>query len=200
MLLLAAIVAAATPHDAIRAAVAARLGVADEDVVVTGAPATNATCTAELPRYGSLTGQVRVTLFCGTERIVAQPYVEAWFALAVAASDTPAGERVPVELRRVSSKDLRGETPLDPDVVWRARTDLHAGDPLTATRVERMPDAERGERVRLLTQVGALRIEAPGELMQDSWVDQDGTAVNLATRTVVRGYYAGDGVFMVEGR
>ena len=200
MFLLATIAAASTPELSVREAVATQLGVAVEDVVVTGAPSTPGDCTTELPRYGPVTGMVKITSYCGGRRIVSQPYIEVWYELAVAAQPTRAGERVTVELGRVSSKALRGEEPVDPTLSWRARSSLDAGEPLTTVSVAPMPDAERGARVLLIATVGALRVEAPGELMQDSWVDQAGTAVNLATRSIVSGRYAGDGIFVVEGR
>jgi flagella basal body P-ring formation protein FlgA len=196
---------AAGPEDAVRDAVAARLGVAERDVEVVemgslaGLPE-GAECRAQLPRTGTVEGRVPVVLFCGEGRWSARPLVEVWRDLPVVATPARAGEPIEVRMARVASGDLRGEPAVEGEGPWRARVDLDAGAPLTSVRVEPMPDALRGEAVTLVAGGGALAIMARGELLGDAFVGAPVSALSTSTRAVVRGTYRGDGIVYVEGR
>lgn len=202
---LCALAWAGGPEEAVRAAVAARLGVPERDVEVlemgtlAGLP-DGAACRAQLPRTGSVEGRVPVVLACGEGRWSARPLVEVWRTLAVAAAPVGAGEAIEVTTARVASGELRGEPPVEGPGPWRARVDLEAGAPLTAVRVEPMPDARRGEAVTLRAGSGALAVLARGELLGDAFVGAPVTALSTSTRAVVRGTYRGDGIVDVEGR
>jgi flagella basal body P-ring formation protein FlgA len=199
LLSLSALASAAGTADPIRAAVAAQLGVDEADVevrsvgTVAGLPDGD-TCAVQLPRVGAVTGLVPVTLHCGAGRWQTHAYVEVWRSVPVAVADTRAGERVEVRTERVSSYRLHGEEPVADVGTWTARVDLEAGAPLTTTRVRPAPDLERGSPVRLVAGGNGLRITADGELLQEGWHGRPVSVLNLSTRTVLEGVYAGDSV------
>lgn len=194
---------AATPSEAIRGAVATRLGIPVADVEVSAmAPIPGlqeADWSVELPLSGPITGNVPVVLRSGAGRYAVRPVIVAWREVPVAAEATAAGQTVPLAMARVSSDRLRGETVVERGSSWVARVDLAAGDPVTTSRARAEPDARRGAEIRVVTECGALSIQAPGVLLGDAYVGKPVSAMNLSTHVVLSGTYRSDGVVLLEG-
>jgi len=193
---------AAGPADQIRVAVARQLGVDAADVeirsvgAVVGLPEDDV-CAVQLPRVGAVAGLVPVTLQCSAGRWQTHAVVEVWQTVPVAAAAARAGERVELRTERVSTYQLRGEEPIPADGAWTARVDLDAGAPLTTTRVRPAPDLDRGSPVRLIVGDQHFRVTADGELLQEGWNGKPVSVLNLSTRAVLEGVYAGDGVVLL---
>ena len=198
-----ALAVAATPTEAIRDAVAVRLGVSPADVAVTGLaplPGTQeADWAVELPQTGPLTGSIPVVLRSGSGRYAVRPSIVAWRDLPVASAATEAGQPIVLKTARVSSDRLRGEAAVDPSGHWVARVDLAEGDPVTTARARAEPDARRGAEIRVLSQVGALSIQAPGVLLGDAYTGKPVSVMNLSTHVVLSGTYRSDGTVLLEG-
>lgn len=185
----------------IRAQVADRLGVAPGDVEVmslglTAVPA-GAAWSVELPA-GDLWGTVVLRLVArlpdGSERrYTTYTKLSVWMELPVAAASAAPGEPVAVSVERRRRESVRSGAPVDPARRWQARGSVAAGDVLTTYKVEAIPDALSGASVRLVSERGALRVEAPGRLSGDAFIGEPVEAVNLATQAVVTGIYEGGG-------
>lgn len=197
---------AADPSLVLRDAIAARLDVPPSDVEVRSLGIANIPADAdwkvELPNTGNLWGTISVRLIAshnGTElqRYTAYAKVSVWDEVPVAAAPVAPGEPVAIELVRMSLEELRGASPVDPDRAWKAKTTIQAGVPLTTSRVEAVPDAPKGSKVRIVVQRGALQIESIGLLTEDAWVGQPVTVQSLATQVELTGVYEKNGLVSV---
>lgn len=197
---------AADPSLVLRDAIAARLDVPPSDVEVRSLGIANIPADAdwkvELPNTGNLWGTISVRLIAshaGTElqRYTAYAKVSVWDEVPVAAAPVAPGEPVAIELVRMSLEDLRGASPVDPARAWKAKTTLQAGVPLTTARVEAIPDAAKGSKVRIVVQRGALQIETVGVLTADAWVGRPVTVQSLATQVELTGVYEKNGLVSV---
>lgn len=200
---LAALAWASSAEDAVRAAVAARLDVPLADVEVrevglpAGAPA-DAAWDVRLPAAGPLCGTVPVVLRAGEGRWAVRPRVTVYAQVPVAAEAAKAGTRVRLTLERRPLEELRGEAPVDPSASWQARVPFAPGDPVTEGRVRPWPDALEGSAVQLVAGARGLSVTAPGRLIQDGFVGERVSALNLATRSVVVGTLGDDGRVHLE--
>jgi flagella basal body P-ring formation protein FlgA len=193
---------------AIREAVAARLELPVADVEVgalgwvEGTPS-DRDWRVELPGYGNLTGRVGLTLSAEAEgrpvRHRISPDVQVWRRIPVAAKTTRPGQVVEFRIERVRSDALRGETPVDASRAWEASTTLSVGQPITTSRVHPVPDAREGAAVQILVERGAVRISAPGELMDDAFVGEPVHVTNLSTRGVLTGILTAEGTVLIGG-
>lgn len=199
MIFLVALAQAADPAVALQEAVAARLGVGLEDVKVqrlgiSGAPA-DATWQVGLPTgrcWGGITVRLDGTTPDGKVRhYTAYATISAWDQVPVADHAVTPGGAVSFHLERQQLDLLSGE-PVE-EGRWRARVNLHAGEPLVVGRVEPMPDALSGTPVEVQVRAGSLQIKAPGQLEADAWVGQPVRVMNLVTHTVLTGIYEAEG-------
>jgi flagella basal body P-ring formation protein FlgA len=202
--ILAMAFAASTPEQAIRDAVAARVGVPVTDVEVQPLGLPEGTgWAAELPAVGVVWGVVPVTvrgvLPTGDARYAVRPRIEVFKQLPVATLAVSSGEVVPVTIARVAMDSLRGATPVDATRAWEARVDLPAQTPLTTRSVRLRPDAKAGRTVSIIAGSGPLRVMAPGQLSEDAFVGATVHVVNLATRVVLVGTFTEDGHVDVGG-
>ncbi len=195
---------AATPEAAIRTAVAARLGMAEADVLLTdldapaGLPA-DADFTVELPGYSLREGHISVELksLKGSWRL--RPDLSLWVTVPVAAQAVARGERVEATLARVRQRDLRGSSPVDANLSWEATTSIAAGQPVTIGRVRRLPDLRDGARVSVVVSRGGISVRAQGELLADAVIGETVAVLNLATRSQQMGVLQADGTVTLGG-
>jgi len=89
---------------------------------------------------------------------------------------------------------------VDPSHAWKAKSTIHAGEPITSLRADPLPDAFRGQNVEIYVEHGSLRIRASGQLMKDAFIGQPVSVLNLSTQTTVTGIYQGDGRVQVGVR
>ncbi len=203
ILALASLALAATPADAIRAAVATRAQVplADVEVGPLGLlPAVASLDTDWEVRFPGDTvfrGSTAVQLTGGGRSYALRPSVVTWREVPVAAESVRAGEPVVLATARVSSDRLKSETPVSVGA-WQARVAIAAGEPVTTARVRPLPDLRNGAEVRVLAGAGALQVRAPGKLMEDAFVGAPVAVLNLATKVVQRGTYRGNGTVALE--
>ena len=198
MIFLLALALAADPVEALQAAVAARLQVELSDVQVqrlgiSGAPA-DATWQVVLPAgrcWGGITVRMDATADGKVRHYTAYATISAWDSVPVADHAVVPGGMVSFHLER-QQLDLLSAEPVEPGR-WRARVNLHAGEPLVQGRVEPMPDALVGSPVTVQVTAGALSIKAPGELAADAWVGQPVRVMNLSTHMVLTGIYEAEG-------
>ena len=190
---------------AIQSAVAARLGIEAADVVVEGLSIggpTDLDWKVELPRYGSLTGRVSLTLWATVDghpvRHRVTPDLTAWLSVPVATATTRPGQPLSLSLARVASSTLGGETPVDPALTWEAATTLQAGQPVTTLRARPAPAMREGQDVTLVVTRGAVTVRAPGRLEADAFSGQPVAGPTLATKPLARGPFA-DGVVTLGG-
>ena len=185
----------------IRAGVAERLGVAVEDVEVlslglTAVPA-GAEWSVELPTgdlWGTVVLRLAARLPDGSERrYTTYTKLSVWMELPVAAAAAGPGQPVSVAVERRRRESVRSGAPVDPERRWQAKGSVAAGDVLTTYKVDPVPDLLAGEPVRLVSERGALRVEAPGRLSGDAFVGEPVEVVNLATQATVTGIYEGGG-------
>jgi hypothetical protein len=190
---------------AVREALAARLGVTTTDVELSalGLPApTDLDWTVELPRYGSLTGRVSLSLSATHEgrpvRHRVSPEVSAWLSVPVAAADAAPGTPLALVVTRVKSDTLGTEKPVDVSLAWEAATTLREGQPVTTLRARPLPARREGETVTLLARRGAVTVRADGRLESDAFPGKPVRVVNLSTKTLLVGTY-NDGVVVLGG-
>lgn len=195
---------AATPEAALRAALAERLGMPEADIAVTDLelpddmPA-DADFVVELPGYTLREGRVSATLATTNGSWRVSPDVKLWVTVPVAVADTVRGEPVELRMERVRLRDLRGSEAVDPSRAWEATTGLRAGQPVTVGRVRRTPDLHQGAAVKLVVEVGALSVRAPGQLLSDAVVGQSVPVLNLATKAQQFGTLRPDGTVLLGG-
>ncbi|MEC7946589.1 MAG: flagellar basal body P-ring formation chaperone FlgA [Myxococcota bacterium] len=134
------------------------------------------------------------------DRLRIRPRVEVWMDVPVAAVAVSAGETVGITQRRMLRSQLQG-TPVTPaaDGDLEARVPLAAGEPVTLRSVRTTPDARSGDDVTVLVEAGALRIQAPGRLMEDAEVGQAVRVSNLATGAVMTGALVAPGLVRAGG-
>lgn len=101
---------------------------------------------------------------------------------------------------RVPCSALHGESPVDASTSWQANVALAAGDPVTTARVHKWPDVQKGASVRIEAIAGALTVTAPGQVLQDGYTGRKVSVLNLATRAVLSGTYAGNNVVTVQSQ
>lgn len=197
---------AADPSVVLRDAIATRLEVSSSDVEVRSLGIANvpenADWKVELPNTGNLWGTISVRLVASQNGVEIQRYtayakVSVWDDVPVAALAARPGEAVTIELMRMNMEDLHGATPIDPQRAWKAKTTLQPGQPLTTSRVESVPDALKGSKVRVLVHRGALSIETTGVLTEDAWVGQPVTVQSLSTQVELTGVYDQNGLVSV---
>lgn len=196
--------AAASPEAALREALVARLGDSVADVAVADLDAppdmpADAAFEVELPSYQIREGHLTVTLRTARGSWRLNPEVLLWVDVPVAATETARGEVVPMRIERVRLGQLRGALPVDPAERWEATSSLHAGQPVTAGRVRRMPDLRQGATVKLVVEAGALSVRAPGQLLADAVVGEPVPVLNLATRAQQFGTLRADGTVLLGG-
>lgn len=203
LIALASVALAATPTDAVRAAVAARaqVPVADVEVGPLGLlPAVAALDTdweVRFPGDAAFRGSTAVQLTGGGRSYALRPHVITWREVPVAAESVRAGDAVVLTVARVASDRLKSETPVAAGA-WQARVALAAGEPVTTARVRPLPDLRNGAEVKVLAGSGGLQVRAPGKLMEDAFVGAPVAVLNLATKAVQRGTYRGDGTVALE--
>ncbi|MBM4364643.1 MAG: flagella basal body P-ring formation protein FlgA [Deltaproteobacteria bacterium] len=194
---------AVEPSVAIGAAVAERLGIGAADVEVGKVDISgpgDLDWTVELPRYGTVTGRVPVTLSASSEghpvRFRVTVPVDAWLSVPVAQSDTLPGHDLVLGTARVRATILGAEKPVDPALQWEASTTLARGQPVTTLRARLAPSAREGASVTLMATRGAVTIRAPGRLEGDAFEGQPVAVTNLATKTMQSGTYRGGMVIL----
>ena len=127
--------------------------------------------------------------------ISARPRLAVYVEVPVASQSVMAGEVVQtspglVRVERVIGEPVAGER--------IARMALQAGDAVTHSNSRPVPDAARGQNVTLVAESGALRIEAPGQLLADAHIGEDVRVMNQATRTTVTGTLVEPGLVRVQ--
>jgi flagellar basal body P-ring formation protein FlgA len=138
------------------------------------------------------------------DRLRIRPRVEIWMDVPVAAAAVAAGQAVPVRAGRVLRSRLRG-APVSMSAVsagagnLEAKVPLAEGEPVTVLVVRTAPDARSGDDVTVLVQAGALRIKAPGRLMEDAALGQPVRVANLATGAVMTGALVAPGLVRAGG-
>lgn len=202
LLLAVGLAGASTPGEAVRDAVARHESVSVEDVqvediLVAGAPA-DATWVVSLPAAAGLCGRVPVVLTADAHRYAVVAPITTWRDVPIAEKAVASGERLVLGTARVPCTQLRGETPVDPETIWQAGVSIPAGAPVTTARVRPWPDVQKGAAVRIEAVSGVLVVAAPGELLQDGYAGQKVSVLNLATRAVLVGTYAGSNVVTLE--
>ena len=189
------------PAELVEQAIAARLKITVEDIEIQSLGIANAPATADwkvrLPSgnlWGTVALQLDATLPTGEVRhYSAYARITVWAPIPVAAADTLAGQPIPLTMERRSMDSLKGSVPVDPSLHWRARSTIHAGDPITTVRATPLPDALKGQPVEIWVQYGALKVRAQGQLAADAFSNQAVDVLNLATQTVITGIYQPDG-------
>jgi len=134
---------------------------------------------------------------CADLRVRAE--VVVWHEAPVARMAVRAGQPVPLTMRRVQRDQLHGD-PVDLNGgPYLAVGPLHAGVPVTVSRVRSVPDRRSGERVTLIAGSHALTIRATGRLLADARVGDTVRVANPATGSVVVGVLAEDGQVIAQG-
>lgn len=191
------------PADAIRDAIAERVGVPASDVEVTGigrleSQPQDPDWVVTLPSAGPMSGDLRVIIRADESRYALVPHVVIWRQLPVAAAKAGASGRIEMTMGRVSSDRLAGSIPVAPDAAWEARVDFAPGDPVTTANARAWPDARRGADVRIVSAAGAGA--AVGELLDDGFIGARVSVMDLATRAVVRGTFSAEGTVVADRR
>jgi flagella basal body P-ring formation protein FlgA len=189
------------PTEVVEHAIAERMGITPEDIEIQSLGIANAPPNADwnvtLPTgnlWGTVALQLNATLPTGeVRRYSAYAHISIWAPIPIATTETAPGQPIQITMERRNLDSLKGGSPVDPQHNWRARSTLHAGDPVTLTRAAPLPDANKGQPVEIWVQHGALQIRAPGQLNADAFTGQPVTVLNLATQTVVTGIYQPDG-------
>lgn len=136
-------------------------------------------------------------LTCDRMRI--RPRVEVWTTVPVAAVAVSAGQPVRLAEGRVLRSSL-GAAPVSFGATsLEAKVPLAEGEPVTVLAVRTAPDARSGDDVTVLVQAGALKIKAPGRLMQDAAVGDPVRVSNLATGAVMTGALVAPGLVRAGG-
>ncbi len=192
---------AGTPAEAVQTAIAEKLGVSAEDVVVQkvglGTVPEDCSWTVEFPS-DQLWGTVSIELQAELSDKSIRHYrswakVSVWAEIPVAAEDVAPGQKIPVRMERQQLDLLYGARPVDPSKKWRANVALSEGEVLTSTRVQPWPDAAKDSPVQIRVQRGALVVQAPGKLTEDAWVGEVVEVTNLLTQVALTGIYEADG-------
>ncbi|GDX78349.1 hypothetical protein LBMAG42_01600 [Deltaproteobacteria bacterium] len=195
---------AATPAEAIVAAVAARAEKSPADVEISGLtlPAdipADAAFEVTLPSYAIHTGSLAVKLSVGGASWSLRPQVGFWAQLPVAVGETKPGEALVLRIERRREAELHGAESIDPSLTWRATGTLHAGQVVTAGRAERVPDIEIGRDVTVVVRRGAIELRAPGRLLADGLYGAPVAVLNLATKAQQHGTLQADGTVLLGG-
>jgi len=146
------------------------------------------------------TGHSRVTVRVGDpehpcERVTLRSRIRVWTTVPVAAAPAAPGDLLPVATGRVALDTLKGvPLPLSASSQpWLAKIGFREGEPVLADAVRAPPAARSGADVVLLGVLGDLEIRAPGRLMEDAFVGESVSVLNLATHTVQKGTLMEDG-------
>ena len=133
------------------------------------------------------------------DRLRIRPRVEVWVPVPVAAAAVSAGQPVPVRPGRVLRSRLQGAVVSADASGLEAKVPIAEGEPVTLLSVRPTPAARSGDDVTVLVQAGALRIQAPGRLMEDAAVGQPVRVSNLATGAVMTGALVAPGLVRAGG-
>ena len=145
----------------------------------------------------SLVGVTAEGVTCDRLRI--RPRVEVWLRVPVASESVAAGALVRAQPGRVLRSALSG-APVSMDARGlEAKVPLAAGEPITVLSVRTAPDARSGDDVTVLVESGALRIQAPGRLMEDATLGEPVRVSNLATGAVMTGALVSPGIVRAGG-
>lgn len=145
----------------------------------------------------TVTGIGRDGISCDRLRI--RPRVEIWMDVPVAAAAVAAGQPVPLRAGRVLRSRLQGAAVSMGAADLEAKVPLAEGEPVTVLAVRTAPDARSGADVTVLVQAGALKIKAPGRLMEDAALGQPVRVANLATGAVMTGTLVNPGLVRAGG-
>lgn len=132
--------------------------------------------------------QVRVSVVADGVEVynrIARPRLDVQVASLVVSAPVAAGEVVPYEAGTVAVDKVHGQP--TGEGAWRARRSLRAGEPLTTSNVEPLPDALRGSDLDLVATRGTLSIQCTGTLLGDANVGDRVRAMNHATKVAVTG-------------
>jgi len=133
------------------------------------------------------------------DRLRMRPRVEVWTRVPVAAAAVAAGDSVILREGRVLRSSLGAAVVSFGSEGLEARVPLAEGEPVTVLAVRPAPDARSGDDVTLLVESGALRIRAPGRLMEDATVGDPVRVSNLATGAVMTGALVSPGLVRAGG-
>jgi flagella basal body P-ring formation protein FlgA len=145
----------------------------------------------------TVTGIAPGGLTCDRLRI--RPRVEVWTRVPVAARAVAAGEPVSLAEGRVLRSSLGGAPVSFGETDLEAKVPLAEGEPVTVLAVRAAPDARSGDDVTVLVQAGALKVKAPGRLMEDARVGDPVRVSNLATGAVMTGALVAPGIVRAGG-
>ncbi len=195
---------AATPAEAIVAAVAARAEKLPADIEITGLelPAdmpAHADFVVTLPSYAIHPGSLAVKLSAGAASWSIRPRIGFWAELPVAIGETKPGETLRFRTERRREAELHGAESIDPTVTWRATGTIHAGQVVTAGRAERIPDVAIGHDVTVVVRRGVVELRAPGRLLADGLYGESVAVLNLATKAQQHGTLQPDGTVLLGG-
>jgi hypothetical protein len=200
--------AGATPGDAIRTAVAARLAVpaADVEVYDLGLPAdapADADFRVKLPSYPLRSGHLPVTLEVldgpAAGRWAVRPALRLYAALPVALRPAAPGEPILLGSARMAVEALRGAEPVDPALAWEARVGIEAGQPVTASTARLVPDVRGGAVLPAVVRRGALEVRCDARLQDDARFGDTVRVVSLSTNARLAGVLQADGTVLLGG-
>ena len=205
---LAAPAEAATPTEAIRAAVAERLSMSVADVEVfdvelpAGAPA-NADYNVRLPSYGLQSGrqplELEVIAGAGAGSWRVRPMVRLYGLVPVAEVAVAAGAPIPFRLERMALDTLRGASPVNPSLPWEARVSISAGRPVTPSLARLVPDVREGEVVPVVVRRGPLEVRCEARVEADARFGDAVPVLNLTTHTRLAGILQPDRTVLLGG-
>jgi flagella basal body P-ring formation protein FlgA len=144
---------------------------------------------------------VTVELLAGDQvvaRHIVSPYVRVLQAAIVPARDLRRGETLgpgDVRVAKVDAARMRGDLVRTIDVVVgkRLKSSVREGQPLRESQIEVVPVVDRGDRVVLVLESGAIRIQAIGRAQESGGIGQWIRVLNVDSRREVSGRVAPDG-------
>lgn len=138
---------------------------------------------------------ITVALYAGdhlVHRGIVSPYLQVSEEVVVASRNLARGETLTHEHLTTVSKDrskLPRDVMLDPDLVVgrRTRRSLREGEPVRSGQIELVPLVERGDRVMLILEAGALRLQATGRAQEKGALGDTIRVRNLDSKREILG-------------